>query len=85
MLAGQAGINIMGFCKDFNAKTANYKEGVPLRVSLMECCHAGWHAHPYLAVTSICFFLVHQVFVRVYNDKTYDWILKTPPTTWLIK
>jgi large subunit ribosomal protein L11 len=53
---GQAGLNIMSFCKEFNAKTANYKEGVPLRV-----------------------------FVRVYNDKSYDWLLKTPPASWLIK
>lgn len=53
---GQAGLNIMSFCKDFNAKTANYKEGIPLRV-----------------------------FVRVYNDKSFDWLLKTPPSSWLIK
>lgn len=53
---GQAGLNIMAFCKDFNAKTANYKEGVPLRV-----------------------------FVRVYSDKTFDWDLRTPPVTWLVK
>lgn len=31
---GQAGINIMGFCKEFNAKTQNYKDGVPLRVAI---------------------------------------------------
>ena len=53
---GQAGLNIMSFCKDFNAKTAGHKEGIPLRV-----------------------------FVRVYNDKTFDWQLKTPPSSWLIK
>lgn len=29
---GQAGLNIMAFCKEFNAKTAGYKEGTPLRV-----------------------------------------------------
>lgn len=53
---GQAGINIMAFCKDFNAKTTTYKEGVPLRVS-----------------------------VKVFNDKTFDWSLKTPPASWFIK
>lgn len=53
---GQAGLNIMAFCKEFNAKTANYKDGVPLRV-----------------------------YIKVYEDKTYDWQLKTPPTSWLIK
>lgn len=31
---GQAGLNIMSFCKDFNAKTAQYKDGVPMRVNL---------------------------------------------------
>ncbi|KXZ42083.1 hypothetical protein GPECTOR_209g411 [Gonium pectorale] len=53
---GQAGLNIMAFCKDFNAKTAGYKEGTLLRVKL-----------------------------RVYSDKSYEWELKTPPSTWLIK
>lgn len=53
---GQAGLNIMAFCKDFNARTAGYKDGVPLRVA-----------------------------IRVFNDKSYDWSLLTPPTTWLIK
>lgn len=31
---GQAGLNIMQFCKDFNAKTANIKDGVPMRASI---------------------------------------------------
>ncbi|KAG2497372.1 hypothetical protein HYH03_004530 [Edaphochlamys debaryana] len=53
---GQAGLNIMAWCKEFNAKTAGYKEGTMLRVKM-----------------------------RVYSDKTYDWDLKTPPSTWLIK
>lgn len=53
---GQAGLNIMAFCKEFNARTAGYKDGVPLRVS-----------------------------VRVFSDKTFEWDLKTPPSTWLIK
>ncbi|KAG2437836.1 hypothetical protein HXX76_005455 [Chlamydomonas incerta] len=46
----------MAFCKEFNAKTANYKEGTLLRVK-----------------------------VRVFSDKSYEWDLKTPPSTWLIK
>ncbi|KAJ9516350.1 hypothetical protein QJQ45_001035 [Haematococcus lacustris] len=53
---GQAGLNIMAFCKEFNAKTAGYKDGVPLPVKL-----------------------------RVFSDKSYEWDLKTPNTTWLIK
>jgi large subunit ribosomal protein L11 len=31
---GQAGVNIMAFCKEFNAKTQGYKDGVPLRVAI---------------------------------------------------
>mmetsp|Transcript_28841 Transcript_28841/g.52975 ORF Transcript_28841/g.52975 Transcript_28841/m.52975 type:complete len:153 (-) Transcript_28841:119-577(-) len=53
---GQAGLNIMAFCKDFNAKSGVYKEGLPLRVA-----------------------------IRVYNDKTYDYSIKLPATTWFIK
>ncbi len=53
---GQAGLNIMAFCKEFNAKTASYKDGTPLRVKL-----------------------------RVYSDKSYEWDLGMPPSTWLIK
>eukprot|EP00877_Chromochloris_zofingiensis_P002771 jgi/Chrzof1/12495/Cz06g36110.t1 len=46
----------MGFCKDFNAKTSDFKEDVPLRV-----------------------------LIKVYQDKTYDWELKLPPSSWFIK
>jgi large subunit ribosomal protein L11 len=31
---GQAGLNIMAFCKEFNAKTADYRDDVPLRVQV---------------------------------------------------
>ncbi len=30
---GQLGVNMMAFCKDFNAKTGHYKDDIPLRVS----------------------------------------------------
>ena len=46
----------MAFCKEFNAKTAGYKEGVPLRV-----------------------------YVRVFADKTFEWSLRNPPSTYFIK
>jgi large subunit ribosomal protein L11 len=32
---GQMGVNIMGFCKDFNAATAHYVEGTPLTVKIV--------------------------------------------------
>jgi large subunit ribosomal protein L11 len=52
---GPHGVNIMEFCKQFNAKTANKKgETVP-------------------------------VIITVYKDKTFDFIIKTPPTSELIK
>lgn len=52
---GQHGVNIMDFCKKFNAATANRKgETVP-------------------------------VFITVYTDKTFDFILKTPPVSELLK
>ena len=46
---GQHGVNIMGFCKEFNAKTAN---------------QAG---------------LIIPVVITVYADKSFDFIIKTPP------
>lgn len=52
---GQAGLNIMTFCKDFNAKTAKYKEGLPLRVKL-----------------------------KVFADKTFDYSVHMPHTSWFI-
>ena len=52
---GQQGVNIMDFCKKFNAITANRKgETVP-------------------------------VIITVYSDRSFDFILKTAPTTELIK
>ena len=33
-VAGQAGVNLMDFCKLFNARTAKYKEGLELAVKL---------------------------------------------------
>lgn len=32
---GQMGVNIMGFCKDFNAATAHYVDGTPLTVKIV--------------------------------------------------
>lgn len=32
---GQMGVNIMGFCKDFNAATAQYVDGTPLTVKIV--------------------------------------------------
>ena len=52
---GQAGVNIMGFCKEFNAKTAN---------------QAG---------------LIITVVITVYQDRSFSFILKTPPAAVLIK
>ena len=52
---GQHGVNIMGFCKEFNAKTAN---------------QAG---------------LVIPVVITVYQDRSFSFILKTPPAAVLIK
>lgn len=52
---GPHGINIMEFCKQFNAKTADRKgQTVP-------------------------------VLVTIYVDRTFDFVLKTPPVSELIK
>jgi large subunit ribosomal protein L11 len=52
---GQHGVNIMGFCKEYNAKTADrVGEIVPVEIS-------------------------------VYEDRSFTFELKTPPTSFLIK
>jgi large subunit ribosomal protein L11 len=54
---GQQGVNIMEFCKQFNAKTqAEAKEG-----------------------------LIIPVIITVYADRSFTFILKTPPAAVLIK
>ena len=52
---GQHGVNIMAFCKDYNARTAN------------------------MAGTII------PVEITVYDDRSFTFITKTPPTSDLIK
>ncbi|MCY4596227.1 MAG: 50S ribosomal protein L11 [Bryobacterales bacterium] len=54
---GQAGLNIMQFCKEFNARTAKPElEG-----------------------------LIVPVVISVYQDRTHDFVTKTPPAAVLIK
>jgi large subunit ribosomal protein L11 len=56
---GQRGVNIMEFCKAFNARTMdlpNIDKGTPL-----------------------------PVVITVYSDRSFTFILKTPPATALIK
>lgn len=53
---GQQGVNIMEFCKAFNAQTQKMEPGLPL-----------------------------PVVITAYADKSFSFIIKTPPTTVLIK
>lgn len=52
---GQYGVNIMGFCKDYNAKTAN---------------QAGF---------------IVPVEITVYEDRSFSFVLKSPPASDLLK
>lgn len=53
---GQRGVNIMGFCKEFNAATQSMEQGLPL-----------------------------PVVITVYSDKSFTFIIKTPPASVLLK
>jgi len=53
---GQRGLNIMEFCKAFNAQTQKVEPGLPL-----------------------------PVVITAYADKSFSFVIKTPPTTVLIK
>lgn len=53
---GQRGVNIMDFCKAFNAQTGDFEVGTPL-----------------------------PTIITVYADRSFSFITKTPPATYLIK
>ena len=53
---GQRGLNIMEFCKAFNAKTGSMEQGLPV-----------------------------PVVITAYSDKSFTFILKTPPASILLK
>jgi len=53
---GQRGVNIMEFCKQFNAATQELEKGMPL-----------------------------PTVITVYADRSFSFITKTPPATYLIK
>ena len=53
---GQHGVNIMEFCKAFNAQTQGMEVGIPV-----------------------------PVVISVYNDRSFTFIMKTPPATVLLK
>ena len=53
---GQRGVNIMEFCKQFNAATQELEKGMPI-----------------------------PTVITVYADRSFSFITKTPPATFLIK
>ena len=53
---GQKGVNIMAFCKEFNAATSSMEPGLPVPVE-----------------------------ITVYNDKSFTFIMKSPPSAFLIR
>ena len=53
---GQRGVNIMGFCKEFNARTGDMDKGTPL-----------------------------PTVITVYQDKSFTFVTKTPPASFLLK
>ncbi len=53
---GQQGVNIMEFCKQFNAQTQKMEKGLPI-----------------------------PVVITVYSDRSFTFIMKTPPASVLIR
>ena len=53
---GQRGVNIMEFCKAFNASTQELEKGMPI-----------------------------PTIITVYSDRSFTFVTKTPPATFLIK
>lgn len=87
---GQAGLNIMQFCKDFNAKTANYKVGfcsiAPLGLMDFIGITHGFakNGHVWLKL-SVCLWLAQPdvpipVLITAYTDRSFDYV-----STWRTK
>ena len=53
---GQRGVNIMEFCKAFNAKTKDMEQGTPIPVK-----------------------------ITVFGDKSFTFVMKTPPASFFLK
>ena len=53
---GQQGVNIMEFCKQFNAQTAKQEKGLPI-----------------------------PTVITVYSDRSFTFVMKTPPAAVLIR
>ena len=53
---GQRGVNIMEFCKAFNAKTQGMEQGTPIPVT-----------------------------ITVFSDKSFTFVMKTPPASFFLK
>ena len=53
---GQQGVNIMEFCKQFNAQTQKLEKGLPI-----------------------------PVIITVYSDRSFTFVMKTPPAAVLIR
>lgn len=53
---GQQGVNIMEFCKAFNARTQSEEKGTP-----------------------------RSVIITVYSDRSFTFVVKTPPASFLVR
>lgn len=53
---GQRGLNIMEFCKQFNAQTQKIEAGIPI-----------------------------PVVITAYGDRTFTFVMKTPPVSYFLK
>lgn len=53
---GQKGVNIMAFCKEFNAATSSQEPGLPIPTE-----------------------------ITVYSDKSFTFIMKSPPAAFLLR
>lgn len=53
---GQKGVNIMAFCKEFNAATSSQEPGLPI-----------------------------PTVITVYSDKSFTFIMKSPPAAFLLR
>ena len=94
---GGAGLNIMGFCKDFNARTQDFLDGTPIPVVIngTYVVFVSWSGGiegrlPYSFPSHLFKRLTHSFvrsFVRdlaAYKDRSFDYTMRTPPVTYFL-
>ncbi|CAI5527445.1 unnamed protein product [Closterium sp. Naga37s-1] len=89
---GQHGLNLMAFCKDFNARTQHIKPDVPVPALITAYSGAHLTSYPPLSFLALHTHSTSRPLLRplpprssCHQDRSFDFIIKSPPTSYFLK